>query len=205
MTFDEEHHQVAEGRVSRRSVLMASASIALAARLSSVKPALAKDDLDHEYFMELAIAQGKKAPMHPFGSVIVDLNTKKVVGEGFNLTATKNPTCHGEMVAMNNCPDVSTGFKWLDVCLYTTAEPCTMCISAIIFAGIPLLVYGTDIPFLKSQGYFQMPLRSAQMVEYAGKGPRIVAKVLEKECNELFVAAYKLRASFTGPLKTETW
>lgn len=162
-------------------------------RMSATNRAIAKDALDHEYFMRLAIAAGKKSPRYPFGAVIVDMTTKQVVAEGFNLTATKNPTWHGEMAAINNCPEVASGFKWTNVCIYTTAEPCPMCTAAIIWTGMPLVVYGTQIPTLKAQGIRQIDLRSSQVIATADNKPRLIGRVLEKDCDQLFIDARKIR------------
>ena len=67
----------------------------------------------------------------PFGAVIVDENNT-VVGRGHNqVTLNNDPTAHAEVVAIRDaCTNVKS-FK-LDNCkLYTSCEPCPMCLSAI--------------------------------------------------------------------------
>ena len=72
-------------------------------------------DLDHEHFMRLAIEQARKVPACPFGAVVVNIKTKEVLAQGWVRT-NKNPIWHGEMTAINNCPDAaaaSTGKKFV--------------------------------------------------------------------------------------------
>ena len=77
----------------------------------------------------------------PFGAVIVKGN--KIVGRGCNeVTSTNDPTAHAEIVAIRDaCRRLKT-FD-LDGCeLYTSCEPCPMCLSAIYWARIPTIFYG---------------------------------------------------------------
>jgi tRNA(adenine34) deaminase len=149
-------------------------------------------DLDHEKFMRRAIEQAKKVPECPFGAVVVSMSTKKVIGEGW-VRAKKNPIWHGEMTAINNCPDDESGFKWSDACLYTTGESCPMCQSAIIWTGMPLVVYGSSMPFLQSQKFGEINIRAKTVIEASLKGKcQIIGGVLERECNALFESARKM-------------
>lgn len=186
-------------KISRRGVLLAAASAVLAQ--NSLQQAVAEtnkttfDKLDHEHFMQLAIEQANKVPECPFGAVVVNYKTNKVVGEGW-VRANKNPIWHGEMTAINNCPDVSKDFDWKDMCLYTTGESCPMCQSAIVWTKMPLVVYGSSIPFLQTCGFGQINIRAQTVVDAAlfdyGK-TIIIAGVLEKECNSLFTKAKNMR------------
>lgn len=69
----------------------------------------------------------------PFGCVIV--KDGKIIGEGYNqVTSTNDPTAHAEVVAIRNaCKNLNT-FQ-LDGCeVYTSCEPCPMCLGAIYWA-----------------------------------------------------------------------
>ncbi len=184
-------------KISRRGLLLGGTMALLADQMSL--PAMggesvATDDLDHEHFMRLAIAQGRKVPTHPFGSVVVNMKTKEVVAGGW-VRVAKNPIWHGEMTAIYNCPDTDTGFRWNEVCLYTTGESCPMCQSAIIWTGMPLVVYGSSMPFLQSQGYGEINIRAQTVINAALTGKcRIIGGVLEKECNQLFIDGSALNA-----------
>lgn len=77
----------------------------------------------------------------PFGTVIV--KDGKIVGRGHNRVLLKrDPTCHGEIEAIRDaCANLGT--HDLSGCtLYTTAEPCPMCLGAILWANIRKLYYG---------------------------------------------------------------
>ncbi|MFX7824994.1 hypothetical protein ABTK20_21595, partial [Acinetobacter baumannii] len=60
--------------------------------------------------MRLAIEQANKVPACPFGSVVVNAKSGKVVAEGW-VRAEKNPIWHGEMTAIYNCPDTGADFN----------------------------------------------------------------------------------------------
>lgn len=80
----------------------------------------------------------------PFGTVIV--KDGKIVGRGHNrVLLKKDPTCHGEMEAIRDaCKTLGT--HDLSGCtLYTTAEPCPMCLGAILWANITHLYYGCTV------------------------------------------------------------
>lgn len=165
------------------------------------QPALDKkvlDALDHEKFMRLAIQQGLKVPACPFGAVVINIRTQKVVAEGWVRTE-KNPIWHGEMTAINNCPDTDEdgGFNWRDVALYTTGESCPMCQAAIVWTKMPLVVYGSSIPFLQTCDFGQINIRAQAVVDASRYGKcAIIGGVLESECNALFEHAKAISARF---------
>ena len=76
----------------------------------------------------------------PFGSLIVKDN--KIISEGFNqVTSTNDPTAHGEIVAIRNSCKILNSFSLKDCDLYTSCEPCPMCMSAIYWARIDNVYY----------------------------------------------------------------
>jgi len=71
----------------------------------------------------------------PFGSVIVKDN--KIIAEGANkVTVTNDPTAHGEIVAIREACKKLNNFSLNGCELYSTCEPCPMCLSAIYWARI---------------------------------------------------------------------
>jgi tRNA(Arg) A34 adenosine deaminase TadA len=148
-------------------------------------------DLDHDRFMRLAIEQAKNEPRYPFGAVIVDIKARDVIAEGYN-QGRQSPTFHGEIVTINRCAARHPGVNWEQLALYTTAEPCPMCQSAIEWAGIPLVVYGTSIPFLKSNGWRQIDIRADEVaLRTPFQRTAVLGGILEDECNALFLAIAK--------------
>ena len=76
----------------------------------------------------------------PFGAVIVKDN--KIISEGFNIvTSSNDPTSHAEIVAIRNACKSLNNFVLKDCDLYTTCEPCPMCLSAIYWARIDRVYY----------------------------------------------------------------
>lgn len=77
----------------------------------------------------------------PFGAVVV--RKGKIVGRGWNqVTSTNDPTAHAEMVAIRDaCKRLKT-FQLDDCELYTSCEPCPMCLSAIYWARFQKVYYG---------------------------------------------------------------
>ena len=76
----------------------------------------------------------------PFGSVIV--KDEKIISEGMNrVTVDNDPTSHGEIVAIRNaCKKLNT-FNLSNCSLYSSCEPCPMCMSAIYWSRIDKVYY----------------------------------------------------------------
>lgn len=80
----------------------------------------------------------------PFGSVIV--KDGEVVSTGHNMVLKNNdPTAHGEMMAIRNAGKALGTFDLSGCTLYTTGEPCHMCLCAIMWANIEKVYYGCTI------------------------------------------------------------
>ena len=76
----------------------------------------------------------------PFGSIIVMNN--RIVAEGSNkVTSTNDPTAHGEIVAIRQACKNLNNFNLSGCELYSTCEPCPMCLSAIYWSRIDKIYY----------------------------------------------------------------
>ena len=76
----------------------------------------------------------------PFGSVIV--KDEKIISEGMNrVTVNNDPTAHGEIVAIRNACKKLNNFNLSDCSLYSSCEPCPMCMSAIYWSRIGKVYY----------------------------------------------------------------
>ena len=76
----------------------------------------------------------------PFGCVIV--KNDKIISEGSNkVTSSNDPTAHGEIVAIREACKKIKNFSLSDCELYSTCEPCPMCLSAIYWARIDKIYY----------------------------------------------------------------
>jgi guanine deaminase len=95
-------------------------------------------------FLERAIELSKQGMQNgaggPFGCVIV-LNDQ-VIGEGFNLvTSTNDPTAHAEVVAIRQACKKLNSYQLNGCDVYTSCEPCPMCLGAIYWARPNRVVY----------------------------------------------------------------
>ena len=79
----------------------------------------------------------------PFAAVIV--RDGKIVGEGVNtVTATNDPTAHGEVNAIRAAASALGAFTLAGCELYTSCEPCPMCLSACYWARLDAVYYGAS-------------------------------------------------------------
>lgn len=99
-------------------------------------------------YMQIAVNEAVEGITHghggPFGSVIVKDGI--VVGQGHNrVLVNRDPTCHGEVSAIRDaCTKLGT-YDLSGCVLYTTGEPCTMCLCACMWANISKIYYGCTI------------------------------------------------------------
>ncbi|MPR35750.1 hypothetical protein GBK04_20945 [Cytophagaceae bacterium SJW1-29] len=90
--------------------------------------------------IDLSIEASTSGQGFPFGAVVV--RDDKIVGEGYNqVIARVDPSAHAEIVAIRAaCTRLGT-YELADCVLYTSCEPCPMCLGAIYWAKIPKVYY----------------------------------------------------------------
>ena len=125
----------------------------------------------HERHMRRTVEIARGNPEAPFGFVIADGETGEVVAEVLN-DAEKSPILHGETAAIINLFEERPDANPSRLVLYTTAEPCPMCSSAILWSGIPAVVYGTSIATLKRLGLPQVGMSCEERVRSRRRGAR---------------------------------
>lgn len=118
----------------------------------------------------------------PFGAVIV--KDGKIVGRGHNRVLLKHdPTCHGEMEAIRDaCANLQS--HDLSGCeIYTTAEPCPMCLGGILWSNISKVYYGCTVDDTDKIGF-----RDDTFYDFLnGKGNILsMEEYSRKECQDLF-------------------
>ena len=91
--------------------------------------------------IRISLAKMRRDQGGPFGAVVV--RKDKVIGRGWNrVTSTNDPTAHAEVVAIRDaCRQLKT-FQLGDCELYTSCEPCPMCLSAVYWARLKRVYYG---------------------------------------------------------------
>jgi len=100
----------------------------------------------------LARAGMRRGDGGPFGAVIV--REGRIVGEGWNqVLSSRDPTAHGEVVAIRDaCARLGT-FVLDDCEIYTTGQPCPMCLGAIYWARLRAIHYGFRIEDAAAIGF----------------------------------------------------
>jgi tRNA(Arg) A34 adenosine deaminase TadA len=130
--------------------------------------------MNRKYMREairLSIQMMRRGKGGPFGAIIVKGN--KIVGRGCNLvTSANDPTAHAEIVAIRDACRRLKSFSLCDCDLYTSCEPCPMCLSAIYWARIRSVFYGNTrkdaakIAFDDAKIYHEvgLPIRRRELV-----------------------------------------
>jgi tRNA(adenine34) deaminase len=156
------------------------------ARMPIVNGELASMAADSE-FMRRAIEIARRHPEGPYSAVIVDTRSNSVVAEGYNEAG--NPVLHDVVSALIACP--ATALEGGRVTVYSTAEPCPMCASAIVWSGVSRLVFGTSAATLRSVGNRGVDIDAAEVIARSSRAGEIevVGGVLEKDCDALYSPA----------------
>jgi guanine deaminase len=102
---------------------------------------------DHASFMGQAIDMAIQGVLSneggPFGCVIV--KDGQIIGKGNNkVTSTNDPTAHAEVMAIREACKALNSFQLADCILYTSCEPCPMCLGAIYWARPKKVYYGCN-------------------------------------------------------------
>lgn len=181
--------------LTRRFMFCACGAAGLAASFGSVWPARAAlppvSMAEHERCMRLAIAEARGNPMYPFGAVIVRPAAGGAAGEtmarGVN-NSRENPILHGEIACLNDYVRRHGNKDWADMVLYTTGEPCSMCMSALVWAGIGGVVFASSIQGILAAGIGQIEITAKQVAEaspfYSGL---LLGGVLAAETDRMFL------------------
>lgn len=139
-------------------------------------------------FMRLAIRKAKEGiekGQTPFGACIV--RKGKVVSCAHNIVwRSTDITAHAEVNAIRQaCRKLKT-IDLSGCVIYTTCEPCPMCLSACHWARISAIVFGASIADAKKAGFNELTIAATTM-KRLGKSPlKIVGGFLREECRRLF-------------------
>lgn len=139
-------------------------------------------------FMRAAIDKtrdGIAAGQSPFGSVIVRDNAI-VVATHNTVWLTTDPTAHAEVNCIRAAAKAINNIVLKGCTLYSTTEPCPMCLSAIHWAKIDRVVFGATIGDAANAGFAELFIDATEMVKM-GRSPLIVESgLLQTECAALF-------------------
>jgi len=144
--------------------------------------------MNKEEIMELGINKARITMNEnkggPFGAVITDKNGK-VISVASNLVLeTCDPTAHAEINAIREASQKLKTHDLSNCILYATGYPCPMCLSAIIWANIQTVYYGTDVNEAENIGF-----RDDLIYKYIANkntGMLRLEQVNREKCLELF-------------------
>lgn len=127
-----------------------------------------------EKFMREAIKLAKTNLEHknggPFGAVVVKDN--KIIGRGFNtVTSHNDPTAHAEINAIRDACKELDSFQLEDCEIYSSCEPCPMCLGAVYWARPKKLYFAANRDDASNAGFddsliykeIQLPIESRQI------------------------------------------
>lgn len=138
--------------------------------------------------MELAIEVAKQGIMQgqsPFGSLIA--RGEEVLMRGHNqVWATSDPTAHAEVTTIRMCSQQNATIDLSGCVLYSTCEPCPMCLAACHWAKFDYVVFGASIQDAESAGFSELGISSHDMVRLGGSPMKLISGFMEEECRSLF-------------------
>ena len=153
--------------------------------------------MTHEFFMRRAIKLSEENVNReggPFGAVIVKDGV--IIGEGVNSVSTKNdPTAHAEIVAIRNATRELENYNLSDCTIYTSCEPCPMCLGAIYWAHISRMYYGNtkddaaavgfDDNFIYKELKLPMEKRSIQAINLLQDEAGVAFKMWDEKTDKI--------------------
>ena len=115
----------------------------------------------------LALENVRSGRGGPFGAVIV--KGGQIIAQGTNrVTFTNDPTAHAEVVAIREACRVLGDFQLAGCDLYTTCEPCPMCLGAAVMADVPHVVFALHDDLAGVPAMLEIPYVARHIVTYRG-------------------------------------
>lgn len=156
-----------------------------------------EDSAADEQFMReallLADAAAELAEV-PVGAVVVVDNT--IVGRGHNRQICDNdPTAHAEVVAMRAASAALDNYRLPEATLYSTIEPCTMCLGTAVHARIARIVYGASEP---RAGAIELLSAAARPGKRYNHVPRVSSGCLADACGEKLRQFFRARRAVSA-------
>ncbi|MDP8299409.1 MAG: nucleoside deaminase [Candidatus Tantalella remota] len=120
----------------------------------------------------------------PFGAVLV--SGDRILASSHNrVLADNDPTRHAEVNVISEAARGKGTYDLSGSVLYTTTEPCPMCFSAIHWARIEKIVYGTDIEDVRVLGFNELTIPVSEMKSRGVSGVDLKGGFMRAECEEL--------------------
>jgi guanine deaminase len=138
-------------------------------------------------FMQAAIDEAREGMQHnhggPFGAIIV--RDGKIISRTHNkVLLTNDPTAHAEVLAIRQASGILENFDLSDCEIYTSSQPCPMCLAAIYWARIRKVYFGTNKEDVAAIGFDDNLFYKLIRGEDTENAVEIV-NINRKECLEL--------------------
>jgi guanine deaminase len=144
--------------------------------------------MNDEGFLQLAIQEaraGIAAGQSPFGAVIESEGA--LVAAAYN-TVWKDcdPTAHAEINAIRQAAKRLNSIDLSACTIYTTCEPCPMCLAAIHWAKLRRVIFGATIADAESAGFSELLVEAKTLAKMGGSPLKVEPGLLADECRALF-------------------
>lgn len=157
----------------------------------------------HEHFMKLAMRQAQRAEKRgevPIGAIVVQRNGAGwpiVLSEAHNLVETQyDASSHAELLALRQAAKKLKNWRLLNSTLYTTLEPCPMCLSAALAFRVSSIVYAA--PDLRL-GAIKTHIRLLDVQHPMHAIDEVIPGVLENESAALMRSFFRKRRQKNRP------
>ena len=138
--------------------------------------------MDDKKYLKRAIEVGnRKAKPYNFGAVIVK-NGEIIAESESRVHETNDPSAHSEVLALRKAADVLGTYQLDDVTMYSSHEPCVMCFSCALWAGVDRIVYAISANQQEDFMYEFRGIRLDDLAKHAlRKGVAVEHVALEKQ------------------------
>lgn len=150
--------------------------------------------MDHLYYMELALAEARKARDKqevPVGAVLVSSGGDMLAADHNRPISACDPSAHAEMLVIRQAALQAANYRLPNTCLYVTVEPCVMCMGAIIHARIGTVVFGVHDPRWGAAGSLYDFTANPSL----NHRPVIISGIREDECRSMLQTFFAQRRS----------
>ncbi|KYC43509.1 cytidine deaminase [Scytonema hofmannii PCC 7110] len=140
--------------------------------------------MNTENFMRLALEEAQKGDA-PYGAILV--KDDRVIEKAYNtVKQDSDPSAHAEINVIRKLTASLKNPSLEGYTIYTTGEPCPMCATACVWAGVSEIIYGASIEDLISVNQSQINISCEEVIAKSFRKIQITKGILREECLKLF-------------------
>ena len=141
-----------------------------------------------EKYMRLAVVEARKNLKRmdggPFGACVVKGNRIMAVARN-TVLSNNDATNHAEINAIRQASKILNNYSLAGCIIYSTTEPCPMCFSAIHWAKLDAVYFGTVINDVKKLGFNELKISCKKMKSTGRSKVKVIPGFLAEECHKL--------------------